>query len=362
MVSLVAPRIERLQPYQPGTPMEEVARRHGLSSGDIARLASNENPLGPSPLAIAAVQRELGAVHRYPESEAPSLRAALAHRLRVTPEEVVVGSGSSELIELMIRTFCTDSEHVVFSEPAFALYRIACLTHGVPHTAVPVTAYQHDLVAMGRAVTPRTRLIFIDNPNNPVGTHVGHAGLSEFLAAIPPEVIVVLDEAYCEYAEAADYPDGLKLRDRHPRIVVARTFSKIYGLAGLRLGYAVMPVELATYVHRVRPPFNVNSVAQAAGLAALEDTAHVERSRALNSSEKAFMRGGLEALGLKAIPSEANFVLVDVGRPAFPIYEALVTRGVIVRAIPPLPRMLRITLGTREENERCLLGLRAVLG
>lgn len=359
MIPLVAPRIERLQPYQAGTSMEEVARRLGLTSSDIAKLASNENPLGPSPVAIAAVQRALGAIHRYPESEAPSLRASLARRLRVTPEEVVIGSGSSELIELLIRTFCTDSEHVVFSDPAFALYRIACLAHGVPHTAVPLAAHQHDLRTMGRAITRQTRLVFIDNPNNPVGTHVGHAALSDFLASVPPEVIVVLDEAYCEYAEAADYPDGLELRERHARTVVARTFSKIYGLAGLRLGYAVMPAELAGYVHRVRPPFNVSSVAQVAGCAALEDTAHVERSRALNSSEKAFMRAGLELLGLKAAPSEANFILVDVGRPTLPIYEGLVARGVVVRAIPP--RMLRITLGTREENERCLSGIGAAL-
>ncbi len=363
MTSLVTPSIERIQPYQAGTPIEQVARRLGFAVGDIVKLASNENPLGPSPAAIAAAQHELARVHRYPDSEAPLLRGALARHLRVTPEEVVVGNGSNELLELLVRTFCAGGEHVVFGEPAFVVYRLACLAQGVPHSAVPLDAgYRHDLPAMARAITPATRLVFIANPNNPTGTHVGREALRVFLAAIPRDVIVVLDEAYCEYAEAGDYPNGLDFREQHPRTVVVRTFSKIYGLAGFRVGYAVMPAELAGYVHRVRAPFNVSSVGQAAGVAALEDREHLLRSRELNRAEKIFMRGRLEGLGLHVVPSEANFLLVDVARPANAVYEALLGHGIIVRAIPPLPSMLRITLGTRIENERCLLALQTVLG
>jgi histidinol-phosphate aminotransferase len=362
MSALVTPGIERIHPYQAGTPIEQVARQLGLGASEIIKLASNENPLGPSPAALAAAQRELSRVNLYPDSGALTLRAALARKLAVKLEEVVVGNGSNELLDLLVRTFCTGSQHVVFAEPSFVVYRLACLAHGVPHSAVPLDGYTHDLPAMARAITEHTRLVFIANPDNPTGTYVGRRALATFLDAVPRDVIIVLDEAYCEYAEADDYPDGLQHRDRHPRVVVVRTFSKIYGLAGLRVGYAIMPAELAGYIHRVRAPFNVSSIAQAAGVAALEDETHLERSRALNRSEKVFMRAGLEGLGLAVVPSEANFFLVDVARPAVAVYQALLSQGVIVRAIPPLPSMLRITLGTREENQRCLAALKLVLG
>ena len=364
MTTWVTPSIERIRPYQPGTPIEEVARRLGVRAPpEIIKLASNENPLGPSPLAVEAARAELGKVHRYPESEAPLLRGALAQRLGVSAEEIVLGNGSNELLELLVRTFCSGDQRVIFAEPSFVVYRLACLAHGVQFTEVALDAgYTHDLPAMARAVSPGTRLVFIANPNNPTGTHVGREALRTFLEAVPPDVMVVLDEAYAEYADAADYPDGLEFRQRYPNTIVVRTFSKIYGLAGLRLGYAVMPRELAGYVHRVRAPFNVSSVAQAAGVAALRDREHVERSRTLNLTEKAFMQQRLGALGLRVVPSQANFVLVNVARPAAAVYEALLTHGVIVRALPPLPSMLRISLGTRPENERCLAALQAVLG
>jgi histidinol-phosphate aminotransferase len=363
MTNWVTPSIERIQPYQPGTPIEEVARRLGTNApAEIIKLASNENPLGPSELALVAARAELERVHRYPESEAPSLRAALARQLRVNPEEVVLGNGSNELLDLLVRTFCTSERHVVYAEPSFVVYRLACLAHGVPFTEVPLREYAHDLPAMARAIEPRTRLVFIANPNNPTGTYVGRAALREFLETIPSDVLVVLDEAYAEYADASDYPDGLELRSLHPNTVVVRTFSKIYGLAGLRLGYAILPKELAAYLHRVRAPFNVSSVAQAAGVAALRDRAHVERSFELNQAEKGFMQAGLSELGLKVVPSQANFLLVEVSRPAGNVYDAMLALGVIVRALPPLPSMLRISLGTRTENERCLRALRTVLG
>jgi len=363
MTKWVTPSIERIRPYQPGTPIEEVARRLGAGApSEIIKLASNENPLGPSPLAIAAAQAELARVHRYPESEAPLLRAALAQHLGVGADEIVLGNGSNELLELLVRTFCSGDQSVVFAEPSFVVYRLACLAHGVPFTDVALNGYTHDLPSMARAVGPGTRLVFIANPNNPTGTYVGSKALSAFLEAVPPDVLVVLDEAYAEYADAADYPDGLQFRKQHPNTIVVRTFSKIYGLAGLRVGYAVLPPELAGYVHRVRAPFNVSSIAQAAGVAALTDREHLARSRALNLAEKAFMQQGLEAMGLAVVPSQANFVLVNVARPAAAVYEAMLTHGVIVRAVPPLPSMLRITLGTRHENQRCLAALQAVLG
>ena len=363
IASLVTPSIESIQPYQPGTPIEQVAARLGFAASEVVKLASNENPLGPSARGIAAAARELERVHRYPDSEAPSLRAALARQLSVAVEEVVVSNGSNELLDLLVRTFCAGGEHVVFGEPSFVVYRLACLAQGAPFTAVPLDAgHVHDLPAMARAVTSKTRIVFIANPNNPTGTHVGRAALERFLREIPKEVIVVLDEAYCEYADAPDYPDGLAYRALHPRLAVLRTFSKIYGLAGLRVGYGVMPAELAGYIHRVRAPFNVSSVAQAAGAAALGDVEHVSRSRELNAQEKAFVLSGLGQLGLHVTPSQANFVLVDVKRPANVLYEALLAHGVIVRTVPPLPTAIRVTLGTRPENERFLAALQTVIG
>ena len=362
-MALVIPSIERIQPYQPGTPIEQVAARLGFAASDVIKLASNETPLGPSRLATAAAARELERVHRYPDSESPLLRAALARRLGVSLDEVVVSNGSNELLDLLVRTFCSSALHVVFGEPSFVVYRLACLAHGVPYTAVPLApGHVHDLPAMARAITADTRIVFIANPNNPTGTYVGKEALARFLRAVPPEVIVALDEAYCEYADAADYPDGLAYRSLHPRLVVLRTFSKIYGLAGLRVGYGVMPAELAGYIHRVRAPFNVNSVAQAAATAALDDGAHVAESRALNLEEKAFVQARLARLGVDVVPTQANFLLVDVARPASALYEALLTHGVIVRTVPPLPTMVRVTLGTRAENERFLSALETVLG
>jgi histidinol-phosphate aminotransferase len=323
-------------------------------------LACNENPLGPSPLVIAAVQAELSRIHRYPEADA-SLRRSLASHLGVGEDEVVVGNGASDLLELLVRTFCSGTQRVLFAEPSFVVYRLACLAHGVPFTEVALDGYVHDLSAMARAVSPGTKLVFIANPNNPTGTYVGRKALAAFLAAVPREVMVVLDEAYAEYADAADFPDGLELRREYPNAIVVRTFSKIHGLAGLRLGYAVMPRELAEYVHRVRAPFAVSRVARAAGLAALSDREHVERCRELNRIERTFLQQRLTELGLRVVPSQANFLLFDVGRPAAGIHDALAAQGVVVRALPALRSMLRIGVGTRTENERSLAALQAVL-
>lgn len=359
MSALVTPTIESLVPYEGGKPIEELARELGITGA--VKLASNENPLGPSPKALAVMRGILDKVHCYPDGAAWNLRKALAEHHGVAIEEVIQGNGSNELLDLFVRTFARPDDHIVFAEPAFVVYRIAALAAGVPFTAVQLTNRTHDLEAMAAAVTPRTRLVFVANPNNPTGTYVGRDKVEKFLASVPPEVIVVMDEAYIEYADAPDFPDSMQLRRLRERLIVVRTFSKIYGLAGLRVGYAVGPQRLIDYVNRVRAPFNVSTLGQAAAIAALSDTEHLARSRELNRSERARVSAELSRMGLDVAPSQANFVLVDLGRPARPIYDALLRKGVIVRPFGNLPTCLRVTVGTAAENDRFLLGLREVL-
>jgi histidinol-phosphate aminotransferase len=347
-MALVIPTIERLAPYEGGKPIEELERELGIT--DAVKLASNENPLGPSPRALEAVKRVLGNSNRYPDGSVYALRAKLAQRHGVGMDEILLGCGSNELLDLAVRTFCTPAQH------------IAALASGVPFTAVPLTAaLVHDLPAMAAAVKPETRLMFVANPNNPTGTHVGRAAVEKLLREVPPEVIVVMDEAYLEYADAPDYPDSLELRGLRERLLICRTFSKIYGLAALRVGYAVGPKELIDYMNRVRAPFNVNTLAQAAAVAALDDQDHVQTSRALNQRERARLSEALIARGLSVAPSQANFILVDVERPGRAVYDALLQRGVIVRPFASLPTALRVTVGTERENDRFLAALAEVL-
>lgn len=358
--ALVLPTVEGLAPYEGGKPLEELAREFGVV--DAVKLASNENPLGPSPKAVAAARAQLESVHLYPDGAAYRLREKIASVHGVTMAEVIQGNGSNELLDLFVRTFATPEHHIVFAEPSFVVYKIASLAGGVPFSAVPLRELTHDLTAMVRAITDRTRLVFVANPNNPTGTHVGLAEVEAFLREVPKEVIVVMDEAYIEYADAADFPDSMRLRALRERLFVVRTFSKIYGLAGMRVGYAVGPERLVDYVNRVRAPFNVTALAQAAAIAALDDQEHVEKSRRLNQVERAYLSQALGELGLKVAPSQANFVLVDLGRPARPVYDLLLRKGVIVRPFANLPTSLRVTLGTHQQNQRFLAALREVLG
>jgi histidinol-phosphate aminotransferase len=328
----------------------------------VVKLASNENPLGPSPRALEAARSVLADSHRYPDGVAYELRAKLAKKHGVGMDEILLGAGSNELLDLVVRTFCTSEHHVVFAEPSFVVYRIAALAYGVPFTAVPLTAgLVHDLPAMAAAVTPQTRVMFVANPNNPTGTYEGRAAVEKLLREVPPEVIIVMDEAYFEYADAPDYPDSLELRGLRERLLVMRTFSKIYGLASFRVGYAVGPRNLIDYMNRLRAPFNVSTLGQAAAMAALDDDDHVQTARALNRKERQRVTETLTARGLAVVPSQANFVLVDLKRPARPVYEALLHRGVIVRPFPSLPTSLRVTLGTERENDRFLAALAEVL-
>jgi len=359
-MALVIPTIEALAPYEGGKPLEELERELGIT--DAVKLASNENPVGPSPRAIEAANKALREANRYPDGAAYALRAKLAERHGVAMDEVLLGCGSNELLDLSVRTFCTPAHHIVFAEPAFVVYRIAAMAAGVPFTAVPLTDdLVHDLPAMAAAVRPETRLLFIANPNNPTGTHVGRASVERLLKEVPPEVTVVMDEAYLEYADAADYPDSLELRGHRAQLLVCRTFSKIYGLASLRVGYAVGPRKMIDYMNRVRAPFNVSSIAQAAAIAALDDRGHVETARSLNRRERTRVTRALRERGLRVAESQANFVLVDVQRPARAVYDALLRRGVIVRPFASLPTSLRVTLGTERENDRFLGALGEVL-
>jgi len=356
---MVSPSIEALVPYEGGKPIEELARELGVT--DAVKLASNENPLGPSPLAVEAMRQVLGEVNRYPDGAAYALREKLAAVHGVGMDEILHGNGSNELLDLVVRTFTGPEHHVVFAEPAFVVYRIAAMSQGVPFTAVPLRDLTHDLEAMAAAVRPNTRVLFVANPNNPTGTHVGRRAVERLLREVPPEVVVVMDEAYFEYADAPDYPNSLDLRGLRERLVVCRTFSKVYGLASLRVGYAVGPKRLIDYMNRVRPPFNVSTLAQAAAMAALDDHEHVRRSTELNRQERARLSREFERIGLQVAPSQANFVLVDVKRPARPVYDALLRLGVIVRPFGNMPTSLRITVGTRGENDRLLSALEQVL-
>lgn len=359
MRELVTPTISALRAYEAGKPPEEVARELGIL--DAVKLASNENPLGPSQKAIEAARVACASLHRYPDAAAYRLREALAAHHAVTMNEILHANGSNELLELLVRTFTTPQDHVVFAEPSFVVYRMACLAQGVPFTAVPLTNDTHDLEAMAAAVTPATRLLFVANPNNPTGTYVGRNAVEKLLRSVPESVIVAMDEAYFEYADAPDYPDTTTMRGLRERLVILRTFSKIYGLAALRVGYGIGPAMLIDYMNRLRAPFNVNTVAQAAALAALEDQEHVRISREMNRTERARVGSALARLGVRVVPTQANFVFIDVGRPASAVYDGLLRRGVIVRPFGSLPTSLRVTIGTPEENDRFLGALAEVL-
>lgn len=350
MPSLVTPSIEKLRPYEAGKPIEELERELGVEN--VIKLASNENPFGPSPKAIEAMRRVIEESHRYPDASAFRLRARLSEKLGVAPDSIIQGNGSNELLELLVRTFTTPAHHIVFATPAFVVYEIAALAHGVPYTAVPLRDDTHDLPRMAEAVTDQTRVMFIANPNNPTGTHVSKSAVERLLRDVPENVIVAIDEAYFEYADALDYPDCLALRGLRERLVVLRTFSKIYGLAALRVGYAVAPPELVGYMNRLRAPFNVSTVGQAAAIAALDDTEHLERSRRLNREGRDRLERELRRMGFRVTNSQANFVYVDLGRPARPVYDRLLRLGVIVRPFGALPDNLRITVGTPAENDR----------
>ena len=354
----VHPNISSLVPYSPGKPLDELERELGITGA--IKLASNENPLGPSPKAQKILADGVAMLNRYPDGGAHYLRRALAERWKVSADQVIVGNGSDEVISLLIKAFLAPGEEAVMADHTFVMYKLSVQgAHGVS-VEVPLKDWRHDLSAMAEAITEKTRLLFLCNPNNPTGTMVTGIEIEAFLANVPDHVIVVFDEAYYEYVRSTEYPDSLQYVKQERPVVVLRTFSKIYGLAGLRVGYGVTSEEIVSYVNRIRPPFNANSLAQIAALGALEDEEHVATSRSLNESEMVLLEDKLSKLGMDVIPSQANFLYFDTKRDGRQVFDGLLRQGVIVRHIKG--SMIRVTVGRPEENQRFLEALGIVLG
>lgn len=360
-IALATPGVQKLSPYQPGKPVEELERELGISN--IIKLASNENPLGCSPLVLQAIESGLHELAIYPDGNGFALKRALSGFYRRPIEEITLGNGSNDILELTARAFLQPGDEAVYSDYSFAVYPLATQAVGARGISVPAAGWGHDLAAMARAITPKTRLVFIANPNNPTGTWVEEDELESFLRAVPENVIVLLDEAYGEYVMPGALPDGLGFLDRYRNVVVSRTFSKAYGLAALRIGYAFAHPDITNVLNRVRQPFNVNALALRAAVAALEDQAFVARSREMNAAGMQYLTEGVRRLGLDVIPSRGNFLCIDLKRAGLPIYEALLRQGVIVRPVANygMPDFLRVTIGTAAQNERFLAALETVL-
>lgn len=359
-----------LEPYSPGMPIDELQRRLGLS--DVIKLASNENPLGPSPKVKAALAEHAatGNVSLYPDGGGFRLKKKISEFHGIEPERITLGNGSNDLLEFIARVFLGPGRKALFSEYCFAVYPLATLAQNAEAIVAkalpadhPTMPFGHDLEALAAALTPEVSVVMIANPNNPTGTWVEPAALEAFIAKVPAQTIVVLDEAYIEYLDPALKPDSRALLDRYPNLVVTRTFSKTYGLAGLRAGYALSHPSVADLLNRVRQPFNLNMLALLAAEVALGDQDHVAKAVALNQSEMARLKTEFEALGLKMMPSQANFLTFNIGRDATPIHKGLLERGVIVRPMGSygLPTWLRVSIGTVAENTRFLDALKAAL-
>lgn len=357
----VPDNIATLKPYPPGKPLEELEREYGIR--DSIKLASNENPLGASPLALEAIHNHLKNLRRYPDGSCYYLRKRLAQRLEVDESSIVLGNGSNEIIDLLIRTFVQPGEEVLMSEPTFLVYRLMTQAVGGRPVQVAQKSFAHDLEAMADELTPHTRLVFLDNPNNPSGTVIGRKEFEIFLDRVPGDILIVLDEAYIEFANSEQTITGLEyLRGSSP-VISLRTFSKAYGLAGLRVGYGVMPPEVADYVNRVRQPFNVNSLAQVAALAALDDEQFLQETQKVVREGLDFLYEELAEMQIRTLPTQTNFFLVEIGYDGRQVYEGMLRRGVIVRAMNAygLDNYIRISVGRPEENRRFLIALKEVL-
>jgi histidinol-phosphate aminotransferase len=355
--------VRAIAPYVPGKPVEEVARELHLDPATIVKLASNENPRGPSPRVLAAIREAAADVTRYPDGNGFALRAALALHHGIGPAQIVLGNGSNDVLELVAAAFLTPGDEAVFSQFAFAVYPLATKARGAKGVEVPARDHGHDLDAMLAAITPRTRVVFVANPNNPTGTWASSAKVASFVAAVPPDVVVVLDEAYDEYLPEEGRSPSIGWIGRHPNLVVVRTFSKAYGLAALRVGYGVMDASIAALLERVRQPFNVNALAQAAAVAALADRDYVEESSRQNREGMRQLEEELARLRVPVLRSHGNFLLVRVGDAAA-VFDGLLREGVIVRPVAGygLPEWLRVTIGLPAENARFLAALAKVLG
>lgn len=353
----VSDNIKNITPYVPGKPIEELERELGIS-GSI-KLASNENPLGPSPKAMTAIKKAVEGLNRYPDGSGFYLSQALAKKYGVEISQVVLGNGSNELIELLVRTFVQPGDEVVSADPSFVVYKMITQAASGVNVVVPCKDMRHDLDAMAERITPKTRIVFIANPNNPTGTINTTIEMDRFMARVPDHVIVAVDEAYFEYATHADYPDSLDYLKESKNIIALRTFSKIYGLAGLRIGYGITTSEIAELLNKVRQPFNTNSLGQIGALAALSDRKHVEKSVAVNNEGKQFLYHAFQRLGVSYVPTETNFILFESSRDAKELYNALLKTGVIIR--PMGAKRLRVTIGLPEENARFVAELEKIV-
>jgi len=356
------PNLEKLPVYQPGRPIEEVARELGFPAEGIIKVASNENPFGPSPLALAAMQKALRGVNLYPDGNAFYLKQKLAGKLGVEPANLILGNGSNEIIEFAGHALLAPGADVVVSQYCFAVYPIVTALFGANLITVPAKNYGHDLAAMLRAITPRTRIVFVANPNNPTGTLAPREEVIKLVNDVPDDVLLVMDEAYIEFlADPLDLVSLVRLGTR-PNLILMRTFSKIYGLAGLRIGYGIGNPEFIAALEKIRQPFNINLLAQTAALAALDDTEHVRKTRANNFAGLKFFEQAFRNLRLECVPSHANFILVRVG-DGQRIFEAMQKQGVIGRPMGGyhLPEWIRISIGTPQENERCLAALKSAI-
>jgi|TARA_B110000483_G_scaffold235222_2_gene306456 histidinol-phosphate aminotransferase len=361
-LKLAQPGITELSPYQPGKPIEELERELGIV--DIIKLASNENPLGPSRVVIESITGQLAELARYPDGSAYQLKDKLQAKLGIDPAMVTVGNGSNDVLELVARVFLGPGLESIVSEHSFVVYPLVTKSLGAELIVIPAIDFGQDLNATRASIGDRTRVIFIANPNNPTGTWVDKQSLLSFLDAVPEKVLVVLDEAYAEYVAEPDYPNGLELVDDYPNLIVTRTFSKAYGLAGLRMGYSVSHPDIADLMNRVRQPFNVNAMSLAAALVALDDEAYLKESVRVNNEGMKMLTDACDQLGLGYIPSVGNFLTIDFGCDAMPIYDGLLQEGVIVRPIGVygLPNHLRVTVGLPLENKRFIDSLKKLLG
>lgn len=359
--ALATPGIQGLNPYQPGKPVEELERELGISNS--IKLASNENPLGPSQLAMDAAAASLKDACRYPDASGFQLKQVLSERYGLTPETITLGNGSNDVLDLIGRTFVLPGDEVIYSEFSFVVYMLVAQSVGAKAVVTPALNWGHDLDAMAAAVTDKTRVIYLANPNNPTGTYFSAEALRAFMAKVPESVVVVLDEAYAEYVTEADYGSGLKLLGEFANLIVTRTFSKAYGLAALRVGYAMANPQITDLLNRVRQPFNVNVPALEAAVAVLGDTKYLQRSVSNNNIGMTQLEQGFTQLGLNWIPSVGNFITVDCGQDATSLFDALLLEGVIVRPVANyrMPNHLRVTIGLPEENSRCLVAFAKVL-
>jgi histidinol-phosphate aminotransferase len=348
------------KPYQPGKPIEEVKREFGLH--DVIKMASNENPLGPSPKAIKAIKGYLGNINRYPEGGCFYLRQQVAKKLKVKPEQLIFGNGSDELIGLVLRAFVNEGDEVVVAHPTFLMYEVASIAHGANIKVVPTRYFKYNLRAIKEVVTKNTKVVFIANPDNPNGTYVAKYQLEDFLKDLPEETIVFLDEAYFDFVEEQDYPNGLDYF-RKNNIIVTRTFSKAYGLAGLRVGYGVANPEMIKYMEAVREPFNVNSLAQIGAIGALKDNEFLAKSKKTVREGKKFLYSELREMGLRYVPSVTNFILIELGSKSGEIVDKLLKKGVILRNMKAwgLENFARVTVGKEAENKRFIKELKKII-